>query len=564
MDIYGSTAARGKVDVPQTKKAAPGQKKNAAGGYTFKVNDLERAKRFLILGTDSGSFYASAPELTLANAKVIEDLATSERGTELVEIIRDISVRGIAPKTQPALFALAIAATKGNDETRARANGAVADVVRTGTHLLTYIRYVDSLAGWSRGRRSSIARWFTARSAASLAFQAIKYAQRDGWSMRDALRISHPVTTDPIVSAVFSYITNGYAMTGSIDADAKTADESVKPDPALPRIVHGYESAKTQPALAAKFIADYGLSWEMLPDEALNEASTWAALIDAGKLPLGALLRQLPRLTRLGVVGTRLDRDSGGYARTAEVVRLMTSEEGLKDARIHPLNLLIAQHTYMTGVARSGGSFTPVTAIVDAFEDAFYRAFRTIEPANKRTMVALDVSGSMAGKVLGSVLSAREVGAALGLVLTSTEPGSEVYAFSSSSGMSHMHTSDSKGFIPLNISRRQRLGDVVRMTSTLPFGGTDCGLPMRAARERNLNVDTFIVVTDNETWAGPTHPHIELQKYRDATGIDAKLVVLAVTPTKFSIADPSDAGMLDIVGFGSDVPTLVTEFSRGF
>lgn len=46
--------------------------------------------------------------------------------------------------------------------------------------------------------------------------------------------------------------------------------------------------------------------------------------------------------------------------------------------------------------------------------------------------------------------------------------------------------------------------------------------------------------------------------------IPARLVVLALTPTRFSIADPSDAGMLDIAGFSSDVPQLVNEFSRGF
>jgi len=30
-----------------------------------------------------------------------------------------------------------------------------------------------------------------------------------------------------------------------------------------------------------------------------------------------------------------------------------------------------------------------------------------------------------------------------------------------------------------------------------------------------------------------------------------------------SIADPSDAGMLDIAGFDSAAPNLITDFSRG-
>jgi hypothetical protein len=40
-----------------------------------------------------------------------------------------------------------------------------------------------------------------------------------------------------------------------------------------------------------------------------------------------------------------------------------------------------------------------------------------------------------------------------------------------------------------------------------------------------------------------------LRQYREATGIPAKLVVVAMASNGFSIADPNDAGMLDVVGF---------------
>ena len=47
-------------------------------------------------------------------------------------------------------------------------------------------------------------------------------------------------------------------------------------------------------------------------------------------------------------------------------------------------------------------------------------------------------------------------------------------------------------------------------------------------------------------------------------GIPARLIVVAMTATGFSIADPEDAGMLDVVGFDTAVPNLISEFSRGF
>lgn len=37
-------------------------------------------------------------------------------------------------------------------------------------------------------------------------------------------------------------------------------------------------------------------------------------------------------------------------------------------------------------------------------------------------------------------------------------------------------------------------------------------------------------------------------------GIDAKLIVVSMTATEFTLADPNDAGMLDMVGFDTAAP----------
>ena len=97
----------------------------------------------------------------------------------------------------------------------------------------------------------------------------------------------------------------------------------------------------------------------------------------------------------------------------------------------------------------------------------------------------------------------------------------------------------------------------------MPMSGTDCALPMVYATEKGLKIDTFVVYTDNETWAGAIHPHQALAEYRRKSGIDAKLIVVGMTATEFSIADPTDPGMLDVVGFDAAVPSLISEFARG-
>jgi 60 kDa SS-A/Ro ribonucleoprotein len=114
----------------------------------------------------------------------------------------------------------------------------------------------------------------------------------------------------------------------------------------------------------------------------------------------------------------------------------------------------------------------------------------------------------------------------------------------------------------LNISARQRLDDVVKSMNNLPFSETDCALPMVWALKENLAVDAFVVYTDNETWFGKIHPARALNEYRRKIGIPAKLIVVAMTGNKFSIADPNDAGMLDVVGFSTDTPNVMADFIR--
>jgi 60 kDa SS-A/Ro ribonucleoprotein len=99
--------------------------------------------------------------------------------------------------------------------------------------------------------------------------------------------------------------------------------------------------------------------------------------------------------------------------------------------------------------------------------------------------------------------------------------------------------------------------------SGLPFGGTDTALPMRYARALEREVDTFVIYTDSETWAGDLHPVQALHEYRRASGIDARLVVVGMVSNGFSIADPGDPGMLDVVGFDNATPQLISDFARG-
>ena len=118
------------------------------------------------------------------------------------------------------------------------------------------------------------------------------------------------------------------------------------------------------------------------------------------------------------------------------------------------------------------------------------------------------------------------------------------------------------GLTPLAISPRQRLDDAIKTVTDLPFGGTDCALPMLWAARNKLNVSGFITYTDSETWAGNIHPAQALRQYRSEFVGEAKAVVVGMTSNGFTLADPNDRGMLDVVGFDTSVPAVIADFVR--
>jgi 60 kDa SS-A/Ro ribonucleoprotein len=370
----------------------------------------------------------------------------------------------------------------------------------------------------------------------------VKYQQREGWTHRDLLRLAHPATEEADRKQLFDWICGR--------AEGRT-DEG-------PPLVEGYQRAKSA-TTAREWVAILdrypSLSWEMLPDAAIGEADVWAKLIGNG-LPQTALMRQLPRLTRLGLLAPM-----SGTLDT--VVRQLTDPDRLAKARIHPVNVLVAARTYASGASARGKSqWAPVSQVTDALDAAFYTAFGSVRPAGQRTLLALDVSGSMGVPVSELPISAREVAAALSLVTARTEPATTTVGFTSSTGRSRLSRSAGlDGISPLKVSPRQRLDDALKAISGLPFSGTDCALPMLWATANKVEADTFVVYTDNETWAGNVHPHQALREYRDWSGIDARLVVVGLTATDFTIADPADPGMLDIAGFDSALPMLLADFS---
>ena len=84
------------------------------------------------------------------------------------------------------------------------------------------------------------------------------------------------------------------------------------------------------------------------------------------------------------------------------------------------------------------------------------------------------------------------------------------------------------------ISPRQRLDAVIKAASALRLGGTSFPLPMVWTLKSKVEADVFVAYTDLEMCAGSI---------------------------QFTLADPDDTGMMDVVGFSTAAPNVVSDFA---
>lgn len=526
-------------DTPQTEQADPRQKPNSAGGFTFVVDDWRALERLLILGTEGGTYYADERKLTRESAKVADALLASNPA-RVIEIVERISYFGRAPKNDAAIFVLALAASHANPEARACAANALPMVCRTGTHLFQFVDAVSRMRGWGRGLARTIKRWYSSHQPNDLMYQVVKYRNRHGWTHRDLLRKAHWAPQDPTLQAVVRWISQKPAEARTVKRASKVSEYPAVSTPDYLLAFDELQGADTAHRVI-ELVTQHRFPFEAIPTEWLDNPRVWEALLP--DLPVGATLRNLGRLTKLGIL-------SDLSTHVTVVTDRLTSESVLKKGRIHPIKVLEAMRVYQSGHGLKGKlTWGPSGRIVDALDAAFYASFATIEPTRRKTLVALDVSGSMGMYPTASGLTPREISAAMAMATVRTEQHWACVGFS------HQLSR-------LSISPRQRLGDIIDYVSRIPMGATDCALPMLWAEQNGLDVEVFHVWTDNETFFGKVHPHEALRVYRQRTGINAKLAVMGCTATQFTIADPSDAGMLDVVGFSSDVPNLLADFAR--
>jgi len=290
---------------------------------------------------------------------------------------------------------------------------------------------------------------------------------------------------------------------------------------------------------------------EHLPTHLMSSPAIWTHLLkDMG---MTALIRNLGKLSNIGVASSRRQ----------EIVAMLGNEKQIRDSKLHPFAILVAMKVYSKGAGELGSMTWAVDSyIVTALSNAFVMSFGNIPRTGKRIMIALDVSGSMTTAFCAgsNTVSCREgsVAMAMATVLAERDEhgriGDNTHVYSFTTTFKNVKHAFTKPGLTLN--------DAIRGTEDT-FGGTDCAMPMKHATDNSIPIDAFIVYTDSETYAPTVHPQVALEIYRKKMGIDAKLIVVGMASNSLTIADPKDRNTLNLAGFDTSTPTIMSMFING-
>ncbi|XP_066548719.1 RNA-binding protein RO60 isoform X2 [Amia ocellicauda] len=525
--------------LPLNDRPAP-----SSGASPWDVTDIMRLRRFLCFGTEGGTYYVKEQPLGLENASVLVRLIEEGRGCEVVEEIKTFSQEGRAPRLSPALFALAVCSQHSDVKTKQAAFRAVKEVCRVPTHLFSFIQFKKNIKEamkcgmWGRALRKAVADWYNEKEAMSLALVVTKYKQRNGWSHKDLLRLSHMKPANEGIAVVTKYITKGWKDLQMAYKDKDNPDGIAK----VLRYFEAVEKVKhTDDILEViHVIEEHSLAREQLLTNHLKSKEVWKALLK--DMPLTAILHNLGKMTADMVL-------EPANSEVAMVCERLQDESVLKKAQIHPFHILVALETYKKGCGNRGKlKWEPDNDVLQALDAAFNKSFKNVEPTGKRFVLAVNASESVSGSVLGGSVSAATATAAMTMVTARTESDSQIVAFSEDSVVRCPVTAD------------MSLQQVESEFQKIPMGVTDCSLPIQWATETNTAADVFIVFTDNKTWFRDLHPAEALKMHRNKMGVFSKLIVCGMTSDGFSIADPDDRGMLDICGFDSGTLDVIRNF----
>lgn len=599
---------------------------NHTNGFVFKLSAKDYILRILILGTTNNTYYQKDTEVTEEAHQFIKTQIEAGNGQMILDTLEEVYLNNRAPRhnnlavVHALLTRAGLPLVQGSKDTHIKLRQAAYNFVTKYRTLSQFYSWqvfnmiIVKSKGFGSGTKNAISKWITTMDPLKFAYQATKYQSRTinskTISLRDILRMAHTKTNtgedrvhkikdnnhitkydDYGKNATPTDIVLRYIVNGFNDAEtlAKKAGHDTHQVFTFLKIVHDVSLISSKPSTEEEHInfikklcdmiytsqsMKTALVREHMPTWALKNVDVLNALLMNKEkthiiMPIVALLRNLGNLSTNNVFADDHTVDL--------VVSHLTDKKIVVNTRAHPVQIMLAWSTYKSGRGvRGSNTWEANTKIVTALEEMFYISFVNCVPTGKRIFFAIDCSGSMDSPSAVPQISNAEAAALLAMVFCRAECvginddkplAQHTFKLFTKKAIKFGTNSNNRCDYDLTdvsdlIHAKATFNDVHKAVRRSDFGLTNPSEPILDALKYNQLYDAFVIITDNEVNSG-IHPSTALKEYREKLVPNAKMIVVATSTTNFSIADPKDPGMMDVVGFDSHGPKIIQDFIRG-
>ena len=503
-DVFGS-AGRGML-------VAQADTTNNAGGRAYSLSDKEALAQYAVTGTFGNTYYTNAQDEVKRITDLVQVIVKDD--PEFVARLAVYARRSAWMKDTPAFMVAALAANKQTE----LMSQVFPLVIDNGKMLRNFVQIIRSgvLGRKSLGTapKRAIQRWFANRSDSQVFFASVG----NDPSLADVIKLSRPKPEGESRNALIAYL---LGKEHNVDA--------------LPEIVKAFEAFK----LSGGEAEAPSVPFQMLTGLPLNKDHWIKIARDARYL---MTIKNLNTFQRHGVFEDK------------EVCQLIVDRirnaEDIRKARVFPYQL-------MSAYVFSKGSVPE--EIVDALHDAMEIATENVPQFEGKTLIAVDVSGSMSCSVTGgwgsvsSKIRCVDAAALFGSAVLRRNPGSKLIAVDT-----RLHTP--------RMSGRDTVLTTAGNLAKFGGGGTNLSLVGEYLNKSNEKYDNVIVISDNESWADRgyyrgTGLQKQFNKYR-AKHNNSKLVCIDIVPYGTSQAK-TGSHVLNVGGFNDQVFSVVANFLGG-
>ena len=229
-------------------------------------------------------------------------------------------------------------------------------------------------------------------------------------------------------------------------------------------------------------------TWETQLSAKGNTKEVWQDLINGGKVGYMALLRNLRN-----IIKAHPDNLDKVYEKLRDPVAVRKSKQ-------LPFRYLNAYKTLKDECLGSSKTY-------DVLEDALDASIANLPKLPGKTVIAIDISGSMSDPVSSkSNVRCYEIAMLLGLIANRICDDAIVYTFNHG---------------VYNVTVSKRISILNEVSKTRCYGGTAMELPFAAMIDQKVKADRIIILSDNEcnsSWRGTVQGYAD--QYRRKSGND--------------------------------------------